>query len=92
MARVAVYQAVMLQRAPGFVRGLVKASMRKDVAAADQDKFFVLTTDEELWRAYFGVTKEKDPYIVLMDAGGRVRWHGHGAAANLEPLVRDDLP
>ncbi len=91
LAPVDVYQAAMLGRAPGFVRGMVKAGMRKDVPAADQNRFFVFTADEPLWRTYFGVTTDKDPYIVLIDAAGQVRWHGHGAAANLEPLLKDAL-
>jgi hypothetical protein len=26
--------------------------------------------------------------MILIDLAGRVLWHGHGAAANLEPLLR----
>ncbi|MGD0628179.1 MAG: hypothetical protein ABR987_02440 [Terracidiphilus sp.] len=91
LASVTVFQAAMLQQAPGFIRGMIKAGMRKDVPAADLGRFFVFTADESLWRTYFGVTTDKDPYIVLIDAAGQVRWHGHGAATNLEPLIKDAL-
>jgi hypothetical protein len=90
-AGVAVYQVASLERAPGFVRGMIKNSMRKGVAAGEQDSFVVLTQDEKLWRRYFGVSEEKEPYVVLLDAAGMVKWHGHGAAKELEPLVREAL-
>ncbi len=83
-----VYQIAMLEAAPGFIRGVIKSGMRKGVPAADQEQFLVFTQDEKLWRSYFGVTTDKDPYVVLLDAAGQVRWHGHGAAKDLEPLLR----
>jgi hypothetical protein len=87
----AIYQAAMLERAPGFIRSMIKSSLRKQTPAAAQDTFFVITEDEPLWRSYFGVSTDKDPYVVLIDAAGQVRWHGHGAAADLEPLVKAAL-
>jgi hypothetical protein len=83
-----VYQVAELEGAPGFVRGMIKSSMRKGVAAAEQDNFVVLTQDDKLWRVYFGVATDKDPYVVMLDASGNVLWHGHGAAKDLEPLLR----
>jgi hypothetical protein len=91
LAGVSVYQAAMLQRAPGFVRSMIKSSLRKQIPAGLQDQFLVFTQDEPLWRSYFGVTADGDPYVVLLDAAGQVRWHGHGAAGNLEPLLKAAL-
>jgi len=88
---VAVYQAAMLERAPGFIRSMVKSGLRKQIAPSLQDNFVVLIQDEPLWRTYFGVGTDKDPYVVLLDAGGRVLWHGHGDAQNLEPLLKAAL-
>ena len=34
---------------------------------------------------------EHPAYVVLLDASGTVKWHGHGAAKDLEPLVRAAL-
>lgn len=91
MAGLAVYQAAMLERAPGFIRGMVKSGLRKQIPAAAQDHFVVLVQDEPLWRSYFGVSTDKEPYVVLLDASGRVLWHGHGDAQNLEPLLKAAL-
>jgi hypothetical protein len=89
---IAVYQVAIIERAPGLVRGMIKAGMRKGIAPADQDSFVVLVQDEKLWRSYFNVTAEKDPYVALLDAAGQNRWHGHGAAGDLEPLLRAAKP
>jgi hypothetical protein len=88
---VTVYQAVMLEQAPGLVRGMIKSALRRQVPAAEQDNFVVLIKDEKLWRSYFEVSDDKDPYVVLMDGSGQTLWHGHGAAGNLETLVRAAL-
>jgi hypothetical protein len=91
-AGVATYQVAMLEQAPGFMRGVIKAGMRKGVAPAEQDSFVVLVQDDKQWRSYFGVTNDKEPYVLLLDASGQVRWHGHGEARDLEPLLRSAKP
>jgi hypothetical protein len=76
LASVPVYQAANLERAPDFVRGMIKSSMRKQMPVSIQDRFVIFTQGDAEWRSYFGVTT------------GQVRWHGHGTAASLEPLVK----
>jgi hypothetical protein len=92
LAGIPVYSMAMLERAPGFVRGMIKSSMRKGATPDEQDRFVILTQDEKLWRSYFGVTDDKDPYVVLLDANGQVRWHGHGTAKDLELQLRAAKP
>ncbi len=92
LTRVAVYQMAMLEAAPSLLRGIIKSSMRKGLSASEQDRFVVFTQDETLWRSYFGVSRDKDPWIVLIDSSGHILWHGHGAASNLEPLLKAALP
>ena len=85
---VAVWQVAMLAGAPGFVRGMIQSGMRKGLTAAEQERFVVLAEDEAAWRSYFGVTEDDVPYVMLLDAAGKVLWRGHGAAAGLEPALR----
>jgi len=89
LAGVGVYEVASLEGAPGIFRGAIKNGMRKGMSAADQDMNVVLTQDDKLWRQYFGVTTDKEPYVALLDANGKVLWHGHGAAAELEPLLKN---
>lgn len=91
LANVDVYQVAMIAGAPGFIRGMIKSGMKKGVPPAQQDHFVVLTQDEKLWRSYFDVSADQDPYVVLMDANGKVLWRGHGLPANLEPQLKAAL-
>lgn len=91
LAGVAVYQVAMLEKAPGFVRGMIKSGMRKGLSASEQDRSVVLTKDDRLWRDYFDVSDDKDPYVMLIEADGKVLWRGHGAAGELEPQLKAAL-
>jgi hypothetical protein len=92
MAGTLVYESAMLESAPGFVRGLIENSMRKNMSQQDQDRFVVFTRDEKLWRGYFAVSNDKDPYVVFLDASGNVLWHGHGEAKTLESSLSKAKP
>jgi hypothetical protein len=71
---------------------MIKSGMRKGVPPADQNNFVVLTQDEKPWRAFFDVSDDQVPYVVLINANGKVLWRGHGKATELEPLLRAALP
>ncbi len=88
LAGVPVYGGAMLAAAPGFIRGLIKSALRKSLSPAEQEQFLVLGADEAAWRAWFGVGDDKQPYVVVLDAAGKVAWRGHGAARELEGQVR----
>lgn len=88
LADVAVYQVAEIAGAPSLIRGMIRNGMKKGVAPSQQDTFVVLTEDESQWKAFFSVTDDNVPYVVLLDAGGKVLWLGHGAAASLEPQLR----
>jgi len=91
LAKANVYQIAMIAGAPGFIRGMIKSGMKKGVAPADQDRFVVFTTDEQAWKNFFGVSTDSDPYVALIDAQGKVAWHAHGPAAQLEPQLKAAL-
>ncbi len=88
---IAVYQIAMIAGAPRFVRGMIRSGIKRGVPAADQDHFVVLTKDEQLWRSYFAVSNESDPYVELIDEQGQVLWRGHGSASVLEPQLKGAL-
>jgi hypothetical protein len=87
-AKATVYPVAMLASAPGFIRGMIRNGMKKGLSPEAQGRFVVLTDDEKVWRDFFDVSTDKEPYVVLLDAQGKVLWHGHGTAANLEPQLR----
>jgi hypothetical protein len=86
-----VYEIAEIAGAPSIIRGMIKSGMRKGVPPAEQNNFVVLTQDEKPWRAYFDVSDDQVPYVLLIDATGKVLWHGHGQATELEPQLRSAL-
>lgn len=86
-----VYQIAMLGGAPSLLRGMIRSSMKKGLSPAQQANFVVLTDDEKLWRAYFGVNADDQPYVLLIDDQGKVLWRGHGQAASFEPQLKAAL-
>jgi len=91
-AQVAVYSIAELAAAPAFIRGMIRSGMKKGLSASDQDRFVVFTSDEQAWRSFFGVSADKDPYALLIDARGKVLWRGHGPVAQLEAQLKTALP
>lgn len=88
----AVYEVAEIEKAPSFVRGMIKSGMRKGIAAADQDNFVVLTQDDASWRSFFQVQNDKEPYVILFDSSGQTRWRGHGNVKDLESQLKAALP
>jgi len=91
LANTTVFQISILAGVPGFIRGTIKSGIKKGVPPADQDRFVVLTTDEQPWKRYFGVATENDAYVALIDAQGNILWHAHGPAAQLETQLKAAL-
>lgn len=89
---IAVYEVAEIEKAPSFVRGMIKSGMRKGMTTSDQQNFVVLTRDDANWRSFFQVQDDKDPYVVLLGPSGEVRWRGHGKAKDLETQLKAQLP
>lgn len=90
-SHIAVFSIAMLAGAPSLFRGMIKSSMKKGITPAEQVRFVVLTSDEQPWKSFFGVTTDSDPYVVLIDPQGRMVWHGHGPAAQLKQKLKETL-
>lgn len=91
LASVSVYQIAEIAGAPSLIRGMIKSGMKKGVPAAEQDYFVVLTEDAKPWRSYFQVGDDQVPYVMLLDQSGKILWHGHGSASDLEAQLKAAL-
>ncbi len=91
LASVSVYQIAEIAAAPSLIRGMIKSGMKKGVPAAEQDYFVVLTEDAKPWRSYFEVGDDQVPYVMLLDPSGKILWHGHGSASDLEAQLKGAL-
>lgn len=67
-----------LEAAPGFIRGMIRASMRRETPANLQDHGLILTRDDKAWRAALGLTQDRVPLVVLLDASGQLVWSQSG--------------
>jgi hypothetical protein len=91
LASAVVYEIAEIAGAPSLIRGMIKSAMKKGVPAAEQDYFVVLTEDEKRWRSYFEVGDDQLPYVMLLDPSGKILWHGHGSASDLEAQLKGAL-
>lgn len=87
-----VFQMVMLERAPGWVRPLVRSSLRHQTPADWQSHVLLLNADDSVWRKFFSVTDERQPAIFLLNAQGQLLWEGQGRATRLVDRLRAKLP
>jgi len=67
-----------LEGAPGLVRGMIRASMRKGTPQPLLEHSLVMIKDEQTWRHALGVSDEKLPVVVVLDASGRTIWIHEG--------------
>ena len=88
LSGIPVYEIAQIAGAPGLIRGLIRGSMKKSVPAAQHETFVVLTADDKPWRSYFQVADDNVPYVLMIDAAGKVLWRGHGSPAGQEPQLK----
>ncbi|HEY1895143.1 MAG TPA: hypothetical protein VGG62_02675 [Terracidiphilus sp.] len=91
LGSVSVYEIAEIAGAPSLIRGMIKSSMKKGVPPAEQDSFVVLTEDAKPWRSYFDVGDDQIPHVMLLDPSGKILWHGHGSASDLERQLKAAL-
>ena len=73
-----LFQAAHLERAPRLVRGLIRRGMRGDMPASLQARMLLIYQGEAEWRSRFGVTNDNLPYLVTLNAEGRITWIHQG--------------
>ena len=78
---VGFYDMAMLAEVPGFARGLVLRSVRKQVPDVLKPNFLPLTEKEDEWKRVAGYAPDQPEaaYVMVVDQSGRVRWSTHAA-------------
>ena len=77
-----VYQVAVLEDAPSFVRGMIKHGMKSGTPADRQGHFFVVVKGEAELKKATAYSQADDPYVLLLDASGEIRWRTHGAVSD----------
>jgi predicted transcriptional regulator len=77
-----VYQVAVLEDAPSFVRGMIKHAMKGSTPADRQGHFLVVVKGEAELKKAAGFAEANDPYVLLLDGSGEIRWRTHGAVSD----------
>ena len=78
-AKQPVFQVAVLEDVPRFLRGFVISSIRGEVPAALQDRFWIVAGNAQTWRTVVDAKDDKEPHVVLVENGERVTHVIHGA-------------
>jgi hypothetical protein len=84
---ISAWSVANLEKAPAFVRGMIRGSMRKGTPAPQLDRSLILTKDQKAWEKAVGSQQESQPVVVVMDPAGRILWTFQGPFAE-EPYQR----
>jgi hypothetical protein len=76
------YEMPMLASVPRLLRGFVEGRIKASVSDRGRAHFLPLTEDEPAWRALTHYSAPDDPYIMLVDGEGAIRWQTQGAPAD----------
>jgi len=85
--QVACYRAAVLQDAPGFIRGMIVSSMKKDMTPAEQEGFLTVFENEPAWKQSFAFGAEDDAYVALFDKNGKLLWRTSGGEKAANPAA-----
>jgi len=72
------YEMPVLASVPKMMRGFVQGRFKSSVPERGKPHFLPLTDNEMSWRALAHYNRPDDPYILLVDGNGRVRWQSQG--------------
>ena len=72
------YEIAMLGDVPGFLRGMVLRSMRKNIPPVAQSTLVPLYSGEDRWREAAQVDSVDEVYLLVVDRDGAIRWRGKG--------------
>ncbi len=77
-----VYQVAVLEDAPAFVRGMIKHAMKGSTPVDRQGHFLVVVKGEAELKKAAAFAEANDPYVLLLDGSGEIRWRAHGAVTD----------
>ena len=72
------YEMPVLASVPKLLRGFVEGRIKSAVSDRGRPHFLPLTDDEAQWRELTHYSAPDDPYILLVDSLGNVRWQTQG--------------
>jgi hypothetical protein len=75
---VAYYEMPVLASVPKLLRGFVEGRIKASVSDRGRVHFLPVMEDEPAWRTIAHYSKADDPYVLVVDEYGAVRWQTQG--------------
>lgn len=78
-----LFTVAEMQGIPGFIKGMVVGSIRRDTPEDYRSHFIPVFQDRKQWQTVVGFQPlaPDDAYLVLIDSQGTIRWRTHGPYA-----------
>ena len=77
-----VYQVAVLEDAPSFIRGMIKHAMKGSTPEDRQSHFLVVVKGEAELKIAAAFAQVGEPYLLLLDSTGEIRWRTHGPVSD----------
>lgn len=79
-AQTNLFTVAEMQGIPGFIKGMVVGSIRRDTPEGYRSHFLPIFQDRIQWQqiASYQKSAPDDAYLVLIDPQGTIRWRAHG--------------
>jgi hypothetical protein len=79
-----LYQLPLLEDVPGFIRGIVISSMKKDVPENQRNHFIPVLHGESDLKKLVNYQEPDDAYLILLDRNGKIAYQVHGMLSEPE--------
>ena len=74
-----IYDVMVLDGVPGFVRSMIVKQVKSGVPRERHERFLVVSDDISAWRNLLDVKDEDAAYVALLNSKGAVVWRYRGA-------------
>lgn len=72
----------VLEDVPKLMRGMVTHAIKGSIPKEQHDRFLLVYHNEKELKQTAGFDKPDDAYLVVVDAGGAIKWRYHGAVTD----------
>jgi hypothetical protein len=72
------FTVMMLESVPRILRGMVSASIRKQMAPAMYERCIVVFRDEAIWKQRLAASDDRRAYVLLIDSQAQICWMNSG--------------
>jgi hypothetical protein len=80
--RFPTWSVSVLEDVPRLMRGMVTHAIKGSIPNEQHDRFLLVYHNEKELKQTAGFDQPDDAYLVVVDAGGAIKWRYHGAVTD----------